>query len=91
MTLLAYIALALVAGSVLGTALGFMMNAEKNHVLESRRSLALVGTAVVVMSCAVLMKALSDGSAMSTLSQVGAGLALLASLAVAISRWPLRA
>jgi len=46
MTLLAYIALALVAGSVLGTALGFMMNAEKNQVLESRRSLALVGTAV---------------------------------------------
>lgn len=91
MTLLTYIALALVAGSVLGTALGFMMNAQTNQVPELRRWLALGGTAVVVMGCAIAMRALSDGAVMSGLSQVGAGAAFLASLGVAITRWPLRA
>jgi hypothetical protein len=91
MLLLTYIALALVAGAVLGTALGFMLNAQNNQVPELRRWLALAGTAVVVMSCAIFMKSLSDGAAMTTLSQIGAGLAFLASLGVAIARWPLRA
>jgi L-cystine uptake protein TcyP (sodium:dicarboxylate symporter family) len=91
MTLLTYIALALVAGSVLGTALGFMMNAQDRQVPELRRWLALAGTGVVVMGCAVVMKSLSDGAALSTLSQLGAGGVFLASLGTALSRWPLRA
>jgi cytochrome bd-type quinol oxidase subunit 2 len=91
MTLLTYIALALVAGAVLGTALGFMMNAQNNQVPELRRWLALAGTAVVVMGCAVIMKSLTDGGALSLPVQAGAGLAFLASLGLAITRWPLRA
>jgi L-cystine uptake protein TcyP (sodium:dicarboxylate symporter family) len=91
MSLLAYIVLALIAGSVLGTALGFMLNAENNKVPESRRWLALAGTAVIVMSCAIVMKELGDGAALDVISKAGAGLAFVASLGVAISRWPLRA
>ena len=91
MTLMTYLALALVAGAVLGTALGFMMNAQNNQVPELRRWLALAGTAVVVMGCAIVMKSLSDGAVVSGLSQAIAGGAFLASLGVAISRWPLRA
>ena len=91
MTLITYLALALVAGAVLGTALGFMLNAQNNHVPELRRWLALAGTAVVVMGCAIVMKSLSEGAAVSLLSQLGGGAAFLSSLGVAISRWPLRA
>ncbi len=91
MMMLTYFALALGAGAVLGMALGFMLNAETNHVPELRRWLALAGTALVVMACAIFMKSLSDSAAMTTFSQIGAGVAFLASLGVAISRWPLRA
>ncbi len=90
MSLMAYIVLALVAGAVLGTSLGFMMNAEKNRVPELRRWLVLAGTAVVVMTCAIVMKTLSDGSTMDLISKAGAGLAFAASLGVALTRWPLR-
>lgn len=90
MMMLTYLALALVAGAVLGTALGFMLNAEHNRVPELRRWLALAGTAAVVMGCAIFMKSLSDGAALNTLTQAGAGVAFLASLGAALSRWPLR-
>ena len=91
MPLLTYIALALVAGAVLGTALGYMLTAPNRQVPEWRLWLALAGSAVVVMGCAIVMKHLSDTVTLSLPSQIAAGLTLTVSLGLALARWRLRA
>ena len=86
MSLFAYLALAMVAGAVSGTALAYLLNAPGKKVSETRQWLALAVTMVVVISCAVVMKEVGDLSAVAFATKAGAALVFVLSFVAAFMR-----
>jgi hypothetical protein len=76
--MIAYFALALVAGVACGAAMGYEMRHMSGHPRPGRAWLVLVGVAIVVATCAVMVENLNRSSPASTLVQgLSAGVVIL--------------
>jgi L-cystine uptake protein TcyP (sodium:dicarboxylate symporter family) len=84
MNLAAYIAFALLAGSVAGASLGYLLNAPRKKSSELRQWAALAAAMLVVISCAIVMKTVGEIGTLSTLAKVSASLAFFLSFAAII-------
>jgi hypothetical protein len=81
MNLAAYIAFALLAGTVAGASLGYLLNAPRKKSSELRQWIAIAVAMLVVISCAVFMKSVGEIGNLSTLEKAAAAAAFFLSFA----------
>ena len=86
MNLALYLLLALVAGATWGTSLGFLLNAPRTKASEMKQWLSLAASALVVISCAVVMKYTGEVTNLSGLGKASATVAFLISFSAAFVR-----
>ena len=90
MSVFAYLALALVAGGVWGTALAFLLNAPRKKTGEAQQWLATGAAMLVVIACAVFMKYVGDLSAVAFLTKALAAAAFVISFLATFIRCKVR-